>query len=270
MVTSASPAFSRYVALGDSFTEGVGDPDSSRPNGVRGWADRVAEVLAANNADFRYANLAIRGKKMLPVLAEQVEPATALAPDLITLSAGGNDLLRPKADIDGLVDALTLSVDRLRTTGATVVLFTYGDGGSSGVFGAIRGRVAIFNELLREYVDDHREDVVLVDNWRLPGGDDLRVWDADRLHLNAIGHQGVAIGVLDALGVEHNLNAIPIPELVAKTRREERRENAEWARQHLAPWVARRLRGASSGDGLAPKYATWTPISAPVTEPTGE
>ncbi|MGI8523346.1 MAG: GDSL-type esterase/lipase family protein [Nocardioides sp.] len=40
-------AFHRYVALGDSFTEGVGDPDPPRPNGLRGWADRVAEALAA-------------------------------------------------------------------------------------------------------------------------------------------------------------------------------------------------------------------------------
>ena len=39
--------YNRYVAIGDSFTEGVGDPDPLRPNGLRGWADRVAEVLAA-------------------------------------------------------------------------------------------------------------------------------------------------------------------------------------------------------------------------------
>ena len=38
--------FHRYVALGDSFAEGVGDPDPSAPNGLRGWADRVAAVLA--------------------------------------------------------------------------------------------------------------------------------------------------------------------------------------------------------------------------------
>ena len=41
-------SFHRYVALGDSFTEGVGDPDPDRPNGLRGWADRVAEVLATH------------------------------------------------------------------------------------------------------------------------------------------------------------------------------------------------------------------------------
>ena len=61
--------FHRYVALGDSFTEGVGDPDHSRPNGLRGWADRVAEVLAQQADDFGYANLAIRGRKLGPIVA---------------------------------------------------------------------------------------------------------------------------------------------------------------------------------------------------------
>jgi lysophospholipase L1-like esterase len=262
----AEPTYLRYVALGDSFTEGVGDPDPSRPNGVRGWADRVAEALATKSDDFRYANLAIRGRKLQPILDEQVGAALDLKPDLVTLSAGGNDLLRPKVDIDTLVDSLTTSVEQLRRSGATITLFTHGDGGSSGVFGAIRGRVAVFNELIREYVDAH-DEVVLVDNWRLRDGRDLRVWDEDRLHLNPIGHQGIAINVLDTLGVSHDLQPYPIPEGPLKSRADVRRENAEWARKHLAPWVGRRLRRASSGDGMSPKFATWTPITTPATAP---
>lgn len=253
-------SFERYVALGDSFTEGVGDPDPSRPNGVRGWADRVAEALAGHGPDFRYANLAIRGRKMLPVLEEQIEPALALSPDLVTLNAGGNDLIRPKVDIDGLVDALEEAVVALRAGGATVALFTHGDGGSSGVFGAIRGRVAIYNELLRDLIARH-DGIVLVDNWRLKEGRDLRVWDEDRLHLNPIGHQGVAINVLDTLGVPHDLTPLPIPELV-KTPRQQRREDLEWARDHLLPWVGRRLRRTSSGDGVSAKYPTLTALPA--------
>ena len=75
--------FHRYVALGDSFTEGVGDNDASLPNGVRGWADRVAEVLAGD--DFTYANLAIRGRQLLPILADQIEPALEMKPDLVSI-----------------------------------------------------------------------------------------------------------------------------------------------------------------------------------------
>src|SRR3978361_707214 len=92
--------WSRYVAIGDSFTEGIGDPEPGSPGGFRGWADRVAEVLSAQNPDFAYANLAVRGKLVQQILADQVEPALALAPDLITISAGGNNIIRPGSDPD--------------------------------------------------------------------------------------------------------------------------------------------------------------------------
>ena len=94
-------SFHRYVALGDSFTEGVGDPDPARPNGLRGWADRVAEVPGRRGTeDFGYANLAIRGRKLPAIIADQVEPALAIAPDLVTIHGGGNDILRPRVDLD--------------------------------------------------------------------------------------------------------------------------------------------------------------------------
>src|SRR5436190_8450907 len=97
--------FTRYVALGDSFTEGVGDPDPARPNGVRGWADRVAEVLATRSDGFGYANLAIRGRKLRRILTDQIGPALALEPDLVTIHGGGNDVLRPRVDLDDLAAA---------------------------------------------------------------------------------------------------------------------------------------------------------------------
>lgn len=83
--------WSRYVALGDSFTEGIGDPELRAPGGHRGWADRVAEVLAAKTEDFAYANLAIRGRLLQQISDEQIEPALALRPDLVSISAGGNE-----------------------------------------------------------------------------------------------------------------------------------------------------------------------------------
>src|SRR5882724_10749965 len=95
----------RLVSLGDSFTEGVGDDDPTYPNGVRGWADRAAAELAAADPGFLYANLAVRGKVLRQVLAEQLEPALALRPNLVTLYAGGNDLMRPSVDIDSLMES---------------------------------------------------------------------------------------------------------------------------------------------------------------------
>lgn len=251
--------FHRYVALGDSFTEGVGDPDPARPNGLRGWADRVAEALAADAGDdFGYANLAIRGRKLPQILAEQVEPGLALRPDLVTIHGGGNDVLRPKVDIDALAAAYDEAVGRLRASGATVVVFTIADPGPGGVFGALRGRMAIFNEWVREIADRH--DATLVDMWRMRGWKVSEVMDEDRLHLNAVGHQAIAIAVLDALAADHALTPLPLPEVPTLSARAQRAANLAWARQHAVPWVQRRLTGRSSGDGVEPKRPTLAPI----------
>lgn len=252
-------SFQRYVALGDSFTEGVGDPDLTRPNGCRGWADRVAEVLALRSPGFGYANLAIRGRKLAAILGEQLEPAIALQPDLVTIHGGGNDVLRPKVDLDALAASYDAAVARLAATGAHVVMFTLADPGLNPVTRLIRGRTAIFNEWIREIADVRGATVV--DMWRMRDWKVAEVLDADRLHLNAAGHESIAIAVLDALGIEHGLvaPAVQAPEL---SRREQRAADLEWARTHFAPWVHRRITGRSSGDGLLPKRPTLEPIGS--------
>ena len=246
--------FHRYVALGDSFTEGVGDPDPSRPNGLRGWADRVAEVLARQTDDFRYANLAVRGRTLRPILAEQLEPALALEPDLVTIYAGGNDLLRPSLDIDGLASAYDDAIGRLAATGATVGVFTAFDPGSKGTFGRLRGRFALYNEKVREIADRH--GAVVLDSWRMRPERPETLWSEDRLHLGPGGHQVVAIEVLDALGVPHDLEPLPPGVALDLTRR----ANLAWARTHALPWVHRRLTGRSSGDEVEPKRPDLAPI----------
>jgi lysophospholipase L1-like esterase len=244
--------FSTYVALGDSFTEGVGDPDPSRPNGVRGWADRVAEALAQQRPDFRYANLAIRGRKMVAVLEEQVDPALALRPDLVSIYAGGNDILRPSVDIDGIVAPYADAARRLRDAGAHLVLFTGFDLGWAPVFGRLRGRVAVYNELVREVADE--VGATVVDFWRMREYRDPRLWDVDRIHMSSLGHRHMAVAVLDALGAQHGLQLDPLPELAPLTAAERRAADLAWARAHAAPWLHRRLTGRSSGDGLGPRY----------------
>jgi lysophospholipase L1-like esterase len=252
--------FHRYVALGDSFTEGVGDHDATRPNGVRGWADRVAEVLAGRTDHFGYANLAIRGRKLDAILAEQVEPALVLEPDLVTVYAGGNDILRPKVDVDGLVARYGEAVGRLTATGATVLLFTGFDLGFAPVFRHLRGRVATYNELVREVADEH--GATIVDYWRRREYRDARLWDVDRMHMSAAGHERMAAIVLDTLGVDHDITPEELGPLPEMDRRQRRDADLAWARAHAAPWAQRRLRGTSSGDGLEPKHPTLTPVRA--------
>jgi lysophospholipase L1-like esterase len=250
--------FSRYVAIGDSFTEGVGDPDPARPNGLRGWADRVAEVLATQVDDFGYANLAIRGRKLHPILDEQLEPALALHPDLVSIHAGANDVLRPRVDLDDLTTAYDEAVGRLAASGAHVVMFTIFDPGSRGIYAAMRGRMAIFNEFAREISERHGAS--LVDMWRMRDQAIAEVMDTDRMHLNPVGHQHIAFAVLDALGVPHQEERLARTPLPVLSRSERLRANAAWTRDFLGPWVHRRLTGRSSGDSISPKRPTLAPI----------
>lgn len=234
----------RYVALGDSFSEGVGDDAPNRPNGVRGWTDRVAEQFMLADPKAQYANLAIRGRLLVPIIEEQLEPALELKPNLVSLVGGGNDSLRPGFDVDALMVRYDAAFKTLRDEGIEVFTMTGFDPGPKGFFSGNRARVALFNELLREVADDR--GVTIVDYWRMHELLDLRYWAPDRRVLETLSAENIRIG--DPV--------IPAP--LHKTRVQEALDNAKWAREFVVPWIGRRLRGTSSGDNISPKYPTWT------------
>ncbi|WP_035776261.1 SGNH/GDSL hydrolase family protein [Arthrobacter sp. H5] len=242
----------RYVALGDSFTEGVGDWDPSSPNGVRGWADRVAQQLILAEPSWGYANLAIRGRKLRQIMAEQVDGALKLEPTLVTIYAGANDILRPRIDIDALMAEYDAGIAKLVASGAAVVMFTGFDSSGSAVFGRTRGRTAIYNELVREIADRHGADIV--DYWRLREFQNWDYWDTDRLHMASSGHTLMAIRVLEVLKSSHSIDLPELETRPALSRLNQLRADAKWARDYLTPWVGRRLRGISSGDTITAKY----------------
>jgi lysophospholipase L1-like esterase len=248
----------RYVALGDSFTEGVGDPEPTAPNGFRGWADRVAEVLASQVDDFAYANLAVRGKLIRQIVDDQVEPALALSPDLITFSAGGNDVIRPGTDPDAIAQLFEDAVVRLSSTGATLVIFTGIDTNFTPVFRGIRGKVAIYNENLRAIAEKY--DCIVADQWALKEVQDLRFFDDDRLHYNQLGHHEIARMVLRTLNVSNDLQPMQPDPIPQRTWREARAVDLVWAREYLVPWVLRRVRHQSSGDHVTAKRPEPTPV----------
>ncbi|MGN6220273.1 MAG: SGNH/GDSL hydrolase family protein [Microbacterium sp.] len=259
-VANAEPhPWRRYVALGDSFTEGVGDPEPASPNGLRGWADRVAEVLSEQVEDFAYANLAIRGRLIGQIVDEQVEPAIALKPDLVTFSAGGNDVIRPNGDPDHVAQLFEDAVVRLSQGGATVVVFTGIDTAFTPVFRGIRGKVAIYNENIRAIADKY--DCIVADQWALKEVQDMRFFDDDRLHYNALGHHEVARMVLRALNVPNDLQPMQPDPLPVRTWREARAVDLVWAREYLVPWVLRRLRHQSSGDTISAKRPDPLPVT---------
>jgi lysophospholipase L1-like esterase len=246
--------WTRYVAIGDSFTEGIGDPEPRSPGGHRGWADRVAEVLSDQTDDFAYANLAVRGRLLRQILDEQIEPALELGPDLVTIAAGGNDILRPGTDPDDVASRFETGLLRLTDAGATVVMFNGADIGGTPVLGRLRGKVAIYNENLRFLAQKH--GAIMADMWAVRELGDPRMWAPDRLHLSPIGHHTVARMVLAALGVENDLEPYAPEPLPPRSWRQARREDVSWAREYFGPWIVRRLRKQSSGDGVSAKRPT--------------
>ncbi|MCG2620436.1 SGNH/GDSL hydrolase family protein [Arthrobacter sp. I2-34] len=253
--------WNRFVAIGDSFTEGLGDPDPNSPGGHRGWADRVAEELARDHVDFAYANLAVRGKLLRQIMDEQLGPALELQPDLVSICAGGNDVIRPSADPDALAETLDVGIAKLRSSGATLLLFTAPDTGTTPLLSTVRGRAAIFNENVRTIAARH--DAIIADLWALRQLKDPRMWAPDRLHFSPLGHHIIAAMVLDALNVPHQLHPeVPAP-LPPKQWRTARSEDLVWARNHLMPWVLRRLRHRSLGDGISAKRPLPEPIFGP-------
>lgn len=260
-VPNAEPhPWRRYVAIGDSFTEGVGDDDDSAPHGVRGWADRVAETLASQTEDFSYANLAVRGKLIRQIVDEQLDAAIALRPDLITISAGGNDVIRPRTDPDEITRQFEDAVARLSEHGATIVVFTGIDVNFTPVFRPFRGKVAIYNENIRAVAEKH--DCIVADQWALKEIQDTRFFAEDRLHLNALGHHEVARMVLRSLNVPNQLKPMQPDAHPIRSWREARTDDLMWARGHLVPWVLRRLRHQSSGDNMTPKRPDATPFAS--------
>jgi lysophospholipase L1-like esterase len=253
-----------YVALGDSFTEGLDDLTAA-DGGYRGWADRFAEYLDTRQPGLRYANLAVRGKTLGQVAGDQVPVAIALRPDLVSIAAGGNDMLRPGADPDLLAAEFDQVIVTLQQAGCPVLMFT-GFDPRFPVLRLIRGKVAAFNMHLRAIADRHQCHVV--DLWSMHVLHDPRAWSADRLHLTADGHRRVALRACEVLGVpvdEDWREPWPLleqaPRSAAAGWLSARRMDARWARVHAAPWVGRRIRRRSSGDGIPPKRPQLLPFS---------
>lgn len=247
-----------FVAIGDSFTEGL--DDALPGGGFRGWADRVADRLSVEVPGFEYANLAIRGRLLGEVVEEQLPLALAMQPTVVSIAAGTNDALRRHFDPEPLGDLLRDAVRQIRAAGALPVLFTGTDPSRRmPVLRRLLPRIEALNAAAREAAWEH--DAVLVDLWPAAIFDDARFWSEDRLHLNTLGHARVADAVLSGLGLEVRHDwAAPLRPVPAVPWRRARAADLRWARSHLAPWIARRLRGVSSGDAVgakAPGLAPW-------------
>lgn len=244
--------YDRYVAIGDSQTEGIGDGDDV--SGHRGFADRLAARLAELNPDLLYANLAVRGKLAGEVHAEQLAPALALRPDVATVVAGLNDVLRPRFDVDAVAGHLEAMFASLTGAGATVGTVTFPNVAKiAPLTRPLLPRVLALNARIRAAAIRH--GVHVVETFPIAVTTDARIWSPDRIHANPVGHQRIADSMAHALALPGADDSwtVPLPALPAPTRLAAIRTELRWLGDFLGPWLARRLRGASSGTGRTAK-----------------
>ena len=255
-------AYRRYVALGDSTTEGLDDP---RPGGgYRGWADRLAECLAAEEPGLLYANLAVRGRRIPQVHAEQLGPALALEPDLVTVVAGLNDVLHRRYDPAATADHLEAMLTELRSAGATAATFTLPDlSPVVPVARIVRARLDAYNAAMFDI--GARTGAIVMDLASAPVTRDPRVFSVDRLHASALGHERIAAGMCEALGLPGSDGtwAEPLPPRARRGPHTVVAAELLWAQRHLTPWLVRRARGRSSGDGRLAKAPELIPVELP-------
>ncbi|MEU4826199.1 SGNH/GDSL hydrolase family protein [Actinomadura sp. NPDC023710] len=196
----AGAPWTRMVTIGDSIAEGVREPVP----GYRdlSWTDRVEEALGAAPG-FTALNLGRRDLVAAQVAAEQLGPALEFRPDLAFVVAGGNDMLRPDFDADGVRRELAAMVAAFRAAGADVVTIglldiTAAGLGPSRYREVISARTRQLAALTADVAGEH--GACHVDNPRgHPLAADPGIYCADGLHLNARGHAFAAANTIRAL-----------------------------------------------------------------------
>ena len=257
--------FERFIALGDSYTEGMSD--EKKYGNYRGWADRTADVMAVSYADFTYANLAVRGKLVHQVVDEQIEAAISQVTGpktLISFHAGANDVIRPNYRADLVLPLYADAVRRLAASGSTILLFTVlertGNTGKAAKMWETRFRE--FNRNVRAVAEE--VGAIIADANEEPAFSDRRFLAFDRLHLNSMGHDRVAQAVLELLDLPFDKNwREPLPPAKDQPVVFRAWITSMWFITFALPWMWRRARGKSSGDGRSCKYpiAIHWPIS---------
>lgn len=243
--------WSRYVALGDSITEGLCDTSRMPVGAFRGWADRLAHLLALSGGDarpFRYANLAVRSRCVAHLVDEQLPRCLGMRPDLVSVLIGANDLVRITCDPVALAARVEDAVTRLRDAGSDVLLATVflPDRVAARVF---TRRFAMYNARLRQVAA--RTGAILLDLADETELARVDLWADDKVHLRSRGHRYVAYRAAEALGVPHADALADLDEAFHVD--EDPTSPGSWLRRDALPWMWRRLRGRTAGDGLTAK-----------------
>lgn len=251
----------RFVAVGDSLTEGIGDPDPAG-GGWRGWADRFAAGLAEYQGGLRYANLAVRGLTTAQIAADQLEPALALAPDLVSVLTGMNDLIRPSTDLPAVTASMAGMVEAFTATGATVLMCTLPDPTAVvAAPGPVRRRfsmrLAAFNRSVITVAERYGAHCV---DLAAQAETDRGGWSDDRLHPGPYGHQLLAEGFLTMLTGRGSGHPVETPTTLAAN--DGLRAQLRWLSGTVAPWVLQRIPGRGESEVLVAKLPRYRALPA--------
>lgn len=244
--------YTRYVAIGDSQTEGLWDGDDVV--GLIGFADRFAAMVDSSYPGLRYANLAIRGTLVADVLRAQVPEALAMQPDLITVCAGMNDVIQPGRKFGRALTDLEHLYAALAESGATVVTTTFPNVAQLIPLGRIVSpRIARINSTIRAAAD--RYGFALVDLYTAASITDPEMWTIDRFHASTEGHILFAAAAAEAINLPGSNHDWPNASSTASRSSLAARgyEQLRWTQDLFMPWLWRRLRGYSSAHGRVPK-----------------
>jgi lysophospholipase L1-like esterase len=258
-----SPAIYRsYVAIGDSLSEGLGDFTFEAQREHNGWTDRLAALLSSqaesHGTDFYYANLALRGSKLRKILTEQLEAALRLQPDLVTIMAGSNDFMASDADLAELEQLYRDGLQLLMAAGCDVLMANTIRPSHLKVFKKVLPKASRISQMIERVALEL--GVQIIDVHGVESFSDLRYWAEDMVHFSGHGHIKIANQAAAILGLANRMAEAELHEMVPPPRGPI--ATARWVVVYVIPFIERRLRGTSSGDGMSSKHLSLVPYSS--------
>lgn len=250
--------FTSYVAIGDSLSEGLGDFSFIERRVHSGWTDRLATLLAREaeleGRDFKYANLAIRGANIAAIMGSQLDRALELKPDLVTVMAGQNDFFCKAENLPELERVFREGIQKLLDSGCRVIVSNT----INPIHLVVFRRLAKLSTTLTAMIERVAKElnVPIHDVHRIDSLAEVRYWAEDMVHFSGPGHIKVANKAAELLQLRFRQSEfddceiwIPKRGLIGTSR---------WVVLHVIPFMVRRARGVTSGDGLEPKLPELT------------
>lgn len=196
----AGAPWKRMVVMGDSVSAGIREAVPGYQD--LSWVDRISAVLGRIHPDFAELRLARRDLTLPEIKASQLQAALDFAPDLVFLTGGGNDFLRPGFDPASVRAELTEIVSACRGAGADVLTIGMLDITQTGLVPEqyvekLSTATRLVGRITEEVSDEY--GAIFVRFTDHPLSTDAGIFCSDRLHLNARGQAFVATEKMRAL-----------------------------------------------------------------------